>query len=69
MQESSENVLKCELEGMLLEKNKNIESNSAETPLNKKKKKPKPALISPEVKSVLLAKFFFENKRIKEVKS
>ena len=64
---SLDNLQKCRLFKKidLEEKNQN-ESTSTEL-LIEKKQKPKPVIISPEVKSVLLAKFFFENKRIKEV--
>lgn len=66
---SLDNLQKCRLlERIELEEKNLTESTSTEL-LTEKRHKSKPALISPEVKSVLLAKFFFENKRIKEVRT
>ena len=64
---SLDNLHKCRLFKKIdLEEKHQNESINSEL-LIERKQKPKPVLISPEVKSVLLAKFFFENKRIKEV--
>lgn len=65
---SLDNLQKCCLiEAISLEVEEKNQNESLNTELLIEKKQKKPVIISPEVKSVLLAKFFFENKRIKEV--